>query len=53
VARQAEPSQPRTWIIYKLAAKRVWVGGIETADEREAVEKAAKELRQHASKLTR
>jgi hypothetical protein len=51
VAHQAEPSQPTTWIIYKLAAKRVWIGEIEAADKREAVEKAAKEFRQHASKL--
>jgi hypothetical protein len=51
VARKPEPPQPATWTIYKLAAKRVWVGEVEAADEREAIEKAAREFRQHASKL--
>jgi hypothetical protein len=40
-----------SWTIYKLAAERVSVGEIEATDEREAIEKAAKECRQHPSKL--
>jgi hypothetical protein len=33
------------------AAKRQWVGEIEAANEHKAIEKAAKEFKQHASKL--
>jgi hypothetical protein len=39
------------WIIYKLAAKQTWLGEVEAADEREAIEKAAKEFNQSAAKL--
>jgi hypothetical protein len=37
--------------IYKIAAKRTWVGEIEAAEEREAIEKAAKEFKRPATKL--
>jgi hypothetical protein len=40
-----------SWTIYKLAAKRVWIGEIEAAHEGEAIEKAAKEFRKHPTKL--
>src|SRR5258707_15328686 len=48
-----QPPQPTKtkWHVYKLAAKRQWVGEIEAVDEREAIEIAAKEFKQHASKL--
>ena len=48
-----QPPQPTKtrWHVYKLAAKRQWVGEIEAADEREAIEIAAKEFKQPASKL--
>ena len=39
------------WHVYKLAAKRQWVGEIEAVDELEAIEIAAKEFKQPASKL--
>jgi hypothetical protein len=39
------------WHVYKLAAKRQWVGEIEAVDEREAIEIAAKEFKQSAKKL--
>jgi hypothetical protein len=45
------PSQRTTWTIYKVAAKQTRLGEVEAADEREAIEKAAKEFRQHAMKL--
>jgi hypothetical protein len=48
---QAPPPQPATWTIYKVAAKQTRLGEVEAADEREAVEKAAKEFGQHATKL--
>jgi hypothetical protein len=39
-----QPPQPTKtkWHVYKLAAKRQWVGEIEAVDEREALEIAAK-----------
>jgi hypothetical protein len=48
-----QPPQPTKtkWHVYKLAAKRRWVGEIEAADEREAIEIAARELKQPAKKL--
>jgi hypothetical protein len=51
MAREPQPEQPTTWTIYKLAAKQIWLGEIEAADEREAIEKAAKEFKQPATKL--
>jgi geranylgeranyl pyrophosphate synthase len=41
----------RSRTIYKIAAKQTRVGEVEATDEREAIEKAAKEFRQHALKL--
>ena len=48
-----QPSQPTKtrWHVYRLAAKRQWVGEIEAVDEREAIEIAAKEFKQPAKKL--
>jgi len=52
VARQPQqPTPPTTWTIYKIAAKQTWIGEVEAGDEREAIEKAAAEFKQHASKL--
>jgi hypothetical protein len=51
VARKPEPPQPMKWGIYKIAAKQTWVGEVEAADEREAIEKAAKEFRIDAHRL--
>jgi hypothetical protein len=45
------PPQPIKWGIYKIAAKQTWVGEVEATDEREAIEKAAKEFKQYAPKL--
>ena len=48
-----QPPQPTKtkWHVYKLAAKRQWVGEIEAVDEREAIEIVAKEFKQPAKKL--
>ena len=46
-----QPPQRTKWHVYKLAAKRQWVGEIEAVDEREAIEIAAKEFKQPAKKL--
>jgi hypothetical protein len=53
MSRKPQPPQPTKtkWHVYKLAAKREWVGEIEAVDEREAIEIAAKEFRQPAKKL--
>ena len=45
MAKKPEPSQPIAWTVYKLAAKQTRLGEVEAADERGAVEKAAKEFR--------
>ena len=50
--RKPQPPPTKTkWHVYKLAAKRQWVGEIEAVDEREAIEIAAKEFKQPAKKL--
>lgn len=48
---QPPPPQPSRWTIYKLAAKQTWIGGVEAATEADAIEKGAKEFKQHAPKL--
>jgi hypothetical protein len=50
-AKLRQPPQLTTWTIYKVAAKQTRLGEVEAANEREAVEKAAKEFGQHATKL--
>jgi 1,2-phenylacetyl-CoA epoxidase PaaB subunit len=47
----SKPQAPTLWDIFKAAAKAKPLGTIEAADEDEAIEKAAKEFRQHATKL--
>jgi 1,2-phenylacetyl-CoA epoxidase PaaB subunit len=54
VPRKPQRPQQRTkWHVYlqARAAKLEWVGEIEAADEREAIEIAAKEFKQPAKKL--
>jgi hypothetical protein len=53
MSRKPQPPQPTKtkWHVYKLAAKRQWVGEIEAVDELEAIEIAAKEFKQPAKKL--
>ena len=45
------PSRPISWDIYRLAAKARPVGTVEATDEREAIEKAAEQFKQTATKL--
>ena len=40
-----------SWIIYKFASRLQWVGTVEAADKREAIEKAAKEFGLDPAKL--
>ena len=43
--------QPTHWTIYYAGAKARYLGEVEATDEREAIEKAAKEFKQPATKL--
>jgi hypothetical protein len=51
MAKKPEPTPPLRWTIYKVAARQTWVGEVEATNEAEAIEKAAKEFKQHATKL--
>jgi hypothetical protein len=51
LSRKPQPPQTPSWTIYKLAAKQTWLGEVEATDEREAIEKAAEEFKQPATKL--
>jgi hypothetical protein len=45
-ARKPEPPpKPIRWGIYKIAAKAVWLGTVEAADEAATTEKAAAEFK--------
>jgi hypothetical protein len=51
MSRKPEPTKPTSWSIYKAAAKAVWLGTVEAADEVAAIEKAAAEYKVPAAKL--
>ena len=51
MARKPQPPQPVTWTIYRAARKAELLGTVEATDEREAIEKAAKEFKQDPAKL--
>ena len=52
MAKKPEPPpHPTIWDIYRAAAKLRPLGTVEVANEKEAIEKAAKEFRAIASKL--
>jgi hypothetical protein len=52
MAKKPEPSpKPMRWNIYKLAAKAVWLGGVEAPDEAAAIEKGAAEFKVAANRL--
>ena len=52
-ARQRNPNPPKliAWTIYKIAAKQSWMALVDATDEREAIEKAAEELKTEAQRL--
>jgi hypothetical protein len=50
MAKKAESPKPTTWTIYKIAAKAVWLGTVEAADEGTAIEKAAAEFKVPATR---
>jgi hypothetical protein len=51
MAKKPEPPKPTTSTVYKIAAKQIRLGIVEAADERQAIQKAAEEFKQPATKL--
>jgi hypothetical protein len=51
MVKKQESPRPTRGTIYEIAAKQTSLGEVEAADEVKAIEKAAKEFRQHATKL--
>lgn len=51
MAKKPEPAKPIAWDIYKAASKLRPLGAVEAADESEAIQKAAEEFKQPATKL--
>jgi hypothetical protein len=45
------PPQPKSWTIYKVAAKMIWLGTVEAPDKAAAIEKAAQEFKTEAWRL--
>ncbi len=40
MARKPEPPKPRSWNVYKISSKAVWLGDVEAPDEASAIENA-------------
>jgi hypothetical protein len=51
MTKKPPPPQPIIWSIFKIAATQTWLGTVEAADEREAIEKAAAIFQQSPAKL--
>jgi hypothetical protein len=51
MTRKPEPPPLSTFDVSKAASKAVWLATIEAADERDAIERVAKERNVSASKL--
>jgi hypothetical protein len=47
----AHPTPLPMWSIYRMAHKAVWIGEVEAADERAAIEKVAEQFKVPATKL--
>ena len=45
MAKKPEPPALKTWNIYKVAAKVVWLGTVEAPNRRIAIEKGAEEFK--------
>jgi hypothetical protein len=45
MAKKPEPPKPIIWSVYKIAAKAVWLGEVQSPDEATAMEKAAAEFK--------
>jgi hypothetical protein len=45
------PPQPKSWNVYKVAAKAIWLGTVKATNKRAAIEKAAQEFKTDAWRL--
>jgi len=41
--RKPEPPPPSTWDVFKIASKAVWLATVEATNERDLIERVAKE----------
>jgi hypothetical protein len=46
-----KPEEPKSWTIYKVAAKAIWLGTVEAPGKKAAIEAAAKEFKTDAWRL--
>jgi hypothetical protein len=51
MARKPKLPKPRSWNVYKIASKVVWLDEVEAPDEAAAMEKAAREFKVPANRL--
>ena len=49
--RKPEPPPLSTWDVFRVAHKAIWLGTVEATDERDAIEKVAKERNIPAARL--
>ena len=49
--RKPDPAKPKTWTIYKVAAKAISLGTVEAPDKGAAVEKGAQKFKAEAWRL--
>jgi hypothetical protein len=49
--RKPEPPPPSTWDVFKIASKAVWLATVEATNERDAIERVAKERNVSADRL--
>ena len=43
MATKSEPPALSSWDVFRVARKAIWLGTVEATDERDAIEKVAKE----------
>ena len=51
MARKPAPPKLKTWTIYKVAAKTIWLGTVEALNKRSAIAKGAQEFKTEAWRL--
>ena len=49
--RKPEPPPLSTWDVFRVAHRAIWLGTVEATDERDAIEKVAKERNIPAKRL--
>jgi benzoyl-CoA reductase/2-hydroxyglutaryl-CoA dehydratase subunit BcrC/BadD/HgdB len=51
MVKKTDPPPLSSFDVFKIASKAVWLATIEATDEREAIERVAKEFKQDPAKL--